>query len=195
MRKYQLYYTSLIGLFCATMMPSCSDDDPTPFVAIKEVRITPAENAISVSCTGTAYSSVLDNSNDSVAYDVPAEALQQATMEVETTVGPGIQAYYQNTPVDGPLTVDASQPFELEVRGYGQSRTYTVNVYQEQVNNPSEQPRLKSSNMRAMGINANTVDFDVTLFHHHRKHRRCHLLPTLYFRQRHQLGRSVLHLL
>lgn len=165
MRKYQLYYTSLIGLFCATMMPSCSDDDPTPFVAIKEVRITPAENAISVSCTGTAYSSVLDNSNDSVAYDVPAEALQQATMEVETTVGPGIQAYYQNTPVEGPLTVDASQPFELEVRGYGQSRTYTVNVYQEQVNNPSEQPRLKSSNMRAMGINANTVDFDVTLFH------------------------------
>lgn len=163
MRK-SFYFCSLIGLFCMTLMPSCSDDDPTPFVAIKEVRITPAEQAISVTCTGTAYSSVLDNSSDSVAYDVPAEALQQATMEVETTVGPGIQAYYQNSPINGPLIVDASQPFELEVRGYGQSRTYTVNVFQEQINKPGEEPRLKSSDMRAMGLNANTLYFDVTLF-------------------------------
>lgn len=164
MRKPLLYCYSLIGLLCATMMPACSDDDPTPFVAIKEVRITPAEQAISVTCTGTAYSSTLDNSNDSVAYDVPAEALRQSRMEVQTTVGPGIQAYYQNAPVSGTLTVDASQPFELEVRGYGQSRTYTVNVLQEQTNKPGKEPRLKSSDMRAMGINPNVLDFDVALF-------------------------------
>lgn len=160
MKKHS--FLGLAGLLCLSAFTACSDDDPTPLVAIKEVRITPADNAVSVACTGTAYSLQLDNKNDSVGYDVPVETLKQASMQVTTTVGVGIEAYYQGQLVGDKVTVDATQPIQLEVRGYGQTRSYTVNVYQAHV--AGEEPALKSSDMRQMGVNPKAFDFDVTLF-------------------------------
>ena len=163
MRK-SLYY-SFMTMLCAGLFYSCSDDDSsTPVIGIKEVKITPADEAISVSMTGRYNTFTLENTTDSVDVDVPKDALKNARMEVTTTVAANIQAFYNGELIDGPVTVDATQPIKVEVRGYNQSHLYTLNVVQATSIAKGTEPRLKSTDMRLMGINTNAYDFDVTLF-------------------------------
>lgn len=164
MRK-NIYY-ALLGVLGGASLFACSDDeDVAPLVALKEARLTPAEQTISVSIVPeNAYSLEANNAADSVAFDVPHEALQQATLELTTTVGVGIESYYNGELVQGPIVVDATKPVPIEVRGYGQSKHYTLRVYQEQVNKVGEEPRLKSTDMRKAGLNPNAYDYDMILF-------------------------------
>lgn len=163
MRK-SLYY-SLITLLCAGFFYSCSDDDnSTPVIGIKEVKITPADEAIAVSMYGRYNTFTLENTDDSIDVDVPKEALKNAQMEVITTVAANIQAFCNGEPINGPVTVDATQPINVEVRGYNQSHTYTIKVVQATTIASGDEPRLKSTDMRKMGINPSAYDFDVALF-------------------------------
>lgn len=164
MRK-NLYF-GLLGMVGLLALSSCSDDDDvTPLVALKEARLTPAEQAISVSFVPKdVFTFDVSNASDSIAFDVPREALKQSTLEVTTTVGVGIEVYYQGEPVQGSVVVDATQPIELEVRGYDESRHYTLHAVQEQVLKQGEEPRLKSSDMRKAGLNPNVYDYDMILF-------------------------------
>lgn len=163
MRK-SLYY-SLITLLCAGSFYSCSDDDnSTPVIGIKEVKITPADEAIAVSMYGRYNTFTLENTDDSIDVDVPKEALKNAQMEVITTVAANIQAFCNGEPINGPVTVDATQPINVEVRGYNQSHTYTIKVVQATTIASGDEPRLKSTDMRKMGINPSAYDFDVAVF-------------------------------
>ena len=163
MRK-SLYY-SLITLLCAGFFYSCSDDDnSTPVIGIKEVKITPADEAIAVSMYGRYNTFTLENTDDSIDVDVPKEALKNAQMEVITTVAANIQAFCNGELINGPVTVDATQPINVEVRGYNQSHTYTIKVVQATTIASGDEPRLKSTDMRKMGINPSTYDFDVAVF-------------------------------
>lgn len=160
-------YLGLISLLCLFSLMACSDDDNyTPVVALKEVKITPKGQAISISLINENINAIeLNNASDSIAFDVPTESIQQSVIDVTTTIGVGIEVYYKGELVqNGNTIVDATQPIQLEVRGYNQSHWYTLHVYQEQEFREGEEPRLKSSDMRKAGINANAYDYDVIVF-------------------------------
>lgn len=113
---------------------SCDDDENyDPAVAIKSVSIVPYNNTVDYLCTGNYNSSVLSNENDKVAFDVNKEDLKKATMTATTTLGLGsdINAYYNGEVIgEKGVIVDATQPFQVEVRRDNQSRVYTVKVEQ-----------------------------------------------------------------
>lgn len=162
MRKYLVYCfmaTLSIGLW------SCSDKDPQPVVALKSVTITPYDNAVGYSCKGNYSSSELTNTDDKVPMDVTSGELQKSTLTAETTLGIGTQAYYNGQAIGSEgVTVDATQPIQIEVKGYDEDRTYTVNVVQATETSEDALVIAKSTDMKKMGIDDNVVDYSVAYF-------------------------------
>lgn len=165
MRK-QLIYCFIamlsIGLW------SCDDDENyDPAVAIKSVSIVPYNNTVDYLCTGNYNSLVLNNENDKVDFYVDKEDLKKATMTVSTTLGLGkeINAFYNGELIgEEGVTVDATQPFQVEVRRNNQSKIYTVTVEQATSIPENEHLVIKSTNMRKVGLDPNTYSYDVTSF-------------------------------
>lgn len=145
---------------------SCNEsDDYTPAIAIQSVSIVPYENTVSYLCTGNYNSNILDNKQDPVAFDVAKENLQKATLTATTTLGVGVQAYYNGELLTAEgVTVDATKPIQLEVRGYNISRTYTVQVEQATSMPENEHLVIKSTDMRMMGVDKNTYSYNTAGF-------------------------------
>lgn len=147
---------------------SCNDDENyDPAVAIKSVSIVPYNNTVDYLCTGNYNSLVLNNENDKVAFDIDKEDLKKATMTVSTTLGLGseINAYYNGKLIgEEGVTIDATQPFQVEVRRNNQSKVYTVTVEQATSMPENEHLVIKSTNMRKVGLDPNTYSYDVTSF-------------------------------
>lgn len=163
MKKNMIYSLILTMLFGGS---ACEKQKvPEPVVALKSVTITPLDNAVSYRCTGNYSWDELTNEGEKIQSDVSVEELRQSTITVETTLGIDIQAYYEGIPI-GPegVKADASKPFRLEVRGYGQTRFYTV-IPQQEAGGATDtgEVLLKSSDMRKMGLPLNTLDYSISL--------------------------------
>jgi len=145
---------------------SCDDDENyDPAVGILEVSATPQHNAIGYTYQINQGSLTIDNTNDPVVFDVNKKELEQATLSVKTTLGIGLEVYYNGMPLhDGKIVGDISQPGKLEIRGYGQNKTYTLNTTQATHIPEGENVILKSTDMRSMGIPSTTKSFQATYF-------------------------------
>jgi hypothetical protein len=162
MKKYFTYClmaTLTLGLW------SCSDNDVQPVVALKSVTVVPYENAVGYSCQGDYNSFDLTNDNDKVPMDVSSAELQKSTLTAVTTLGIGTQAYYNGTAIgsDG-VVVDATQPIPIEVKGYGEDKSYTIHITQATAASDSELVVAKSTDMRKMGIDENVRDYSIAYF-------------------------------
>jgi hypothetical protein len=161
--KLRLVYGLLVVMGFALW--SCSSDDPQPVVALKSVTIVPYDNAVGYTCKGTYTSSTLTNSEDLVAIDVTQTELQKATLTANTTLGIGTKAYYNGNEIGSEgVTVDATQPIQIEVRGYNQTKTYTVNVAQATTVDENALVTIKSTDMRKMGIDSKVCDYTIACY-------------------------------
>lgn len=164
MNKYFVYLS--IALF-STGLFSCDDDENyDPALGLTSVQFTPYDNAVGYTCHINQTTKEIDNDSDPVAFDVSATDLQRAVMTVNTTLGVGLQLYCNGTEVTGDnVTVDLTNPVDLEVRGYNKSVHYTFKSVNQATSIPEDEPvLLKSTNMRAMGIDPNTYSYQVTYF-------------------------------
>jgi hypothetical protein len=162
MRKYLVYcFFAILSIG----LGSCSDSDPQPVVALKSVTVVPFDNAVGYSCIGNYNSQELTNTDDKVPMDVTSSELQKATLTANTTLGIGVEAYYNGQVIgaDG-VTVDATKPIQVEVHGYNQVKAYTINVLQATEMSADELVIAKSTDMKKMGIDANVVDYSVAYF-------------------------------
>ena len=163
MRK-QLIYCFIamlsIGLW------SCDDDENyDPIIGILQMNVTPHGNAIGYTYQINHGTLTIGNTSDPVVYDVSTEDLESATISVKTTIGVGLEVYYNGVLAENGLVVgDISKPGILEIRGYNQSKTYAVNTTQSATAPEDETVILKSSDMRNMGIDPNTYNYQVTYF-------------------------------
>lgn len=138
---------------------------PEPPVALKSVTLTPKNQAISYRFDCTLSDTKVTNDADPIPDYITKEELNQSRLYAETTLGLGIEAYYNGTKItkEG-VVVDAGKAIPIEVRGYGKTRTYTIQPVRAAVSPAEGTVSLISSDMRKMGIADYITDFTVTLY-------------------------------
>ncbi len=155
MKKLFILAVAACGLFC-----SCSEDEPTvPAVGLTKVTVTPAGAPVSNTCVITGTS--IENTNDSVAFDVAPEALQQAEVSVVATLGSTV--WFNGAAVEGgKFVADVTAPITIEARGAEDKVVaYTLNVVQAKTMGDVDLVKKASA---FNGFPANVVDYDVTFF-------------------------------
>ncbi len=157
MKKYFLFLAAAVcGLFS-----SCSDDDDDSVaVGITSVSVTPEGSAVSYNCTVNL--GVIENTNDSIGWDVAYEALQNAHIKVTTTIGS--VAYYGDAVVsESGFVADVTAPITLQARGADGVTvvTYTLNVVQaKSAGNVDMAKKASTFN----GFPKNLLDYDIAYF-------------------------------
>lgn len=90
---------ALVALTGASVV-SCSSNDDSPSgstVGITSVQVTPAGSAKSYACVISQSTMVIENTNDSVDWDVADAALANTKIEATGTLGSTV--YYNNEPI------------------------------------------------------------------------------------------------
>lgn len=143
---------------------SCSDDDDeggNAAVGITNVSVTPAGSLVSYNCTVDQNTKVIENTSDSVAWDVTDAALANATVKATATLGATVYYNGQAVSADG-VEVNTTAPITLEAHGdNGQVTVYTLNVVRAKTA-ANGGMTLKSSVFN--GFPAGLVDFDIAYF-------------------------------
>lgn len=136
-----------------------------PPVALKSVILTPKNQAVSYRFDCTLSDTKVTNEADPIPDYIAEEELTQSRLYAETTVGLGIEAYYNGTKItkEG-VVVDASKGIPIEARGYCKTRTYTIQPVRTSEPPAEGTVSLISSDMRKMGIADYITDFTVTLY-------------------------------
>lgn len=151
------------GVALCALVSACSDDDNGgggTAVGITSATVTPA-NGMSYNCGVDQRVMKIENTNDSVDWDVMDVALANATVKVTTTLG--CVASYNGEPItsDG-LVIDVTKPVMLQVSDQsGVSNTYTLNVVRAKTVSGEALVRKATS---FNGFPTNLVDWDMTCF-------------------------------
>lgn len=162
MRK-SLIFT--LAALAGVSMVSCSSDDngssSGPTVGITSVQVTPAGSAKSYACVISQSTLKIENTNDSVDWDVADAAL--ATTKIEAAGTLGAKIYYNDTEINsGGVEVDASSPVTLVAKdNSGNSKTYTLNVVKAKTASGADMVKKASS---FAGFPSNLIDYDMTVF-------------------------------
>lgn len=153
----------LFTVFCV-LTAACSNDDKddTPAaVGILDAKIAPQGSTVQYSCAIDQTTLKIENTADSVQWDVTDACLQHTTLTVSTTLGG--TAYLNGAAIgaDG-VTIDATKPVTLEVRdGNGQSKTYTLTVVRANTATGDDM-MIKASAFN--GFPSGIIDYDIACF-------------------------------
>lgn len=157
------FILALVALTGASVVSCSSDNDgpSTPTVGITSVQVTPAGSAKSYACVISQSTMVIENTNDSVDWDVADAALTNTKIEATGTLGSTV--YYNNEPISNEgVEVDASSPVTLTAKdNSGNAKTYTLKVVKEKT--ASGEDMVKKASTFA-GFPTGLLDYDMTFF-------------------------------
>jgi len=118
----------IVALACAGIVfSSCSKEEEEPVVGIVSGSITPLGSSITYKLEPRG-AGVLENTNDSVAWDVTDVALSEATVKLDPTLDATV--FYNNQPVGAQgVVVNATAGVSFTAKGSsGKTMTYTLNI-------------------------------------------------------------------
>lgn len=140
---------------------SSSDDDKTPAVGITAVSVTPAGSDVAYTCVVSQATLTIENTNDSVAWDVADAALSNATVTASATLGASV--YYNGAEIGvSGVEVDATQPVTLTAKdASGNSKIYTLKVVKATTATGADMVKKTDS---FKGFPTGLIDFDMTVF-------------------------------
>lgn len=161
MQKNTLLTTALLAV--SALFVSCSSDDDAQqsVIGITKVEVTPSGSEKAYSCTASQTTLTIENSTDSVDWDVADAALSCAKITVSATLGTTV--YYGDQPVtaDG-VEVDVTSPVTLTAKdNVGNAKAYTLKVVKAKTAGSDDMVKKASS---FNGFPTGLVDFDVTVF-------------------------------
>ena len=151
------------ALCCGYLFAACSDDDEgtQAAVGILSATVTPAGSAISYSCAPNGM--VLENTNDSVQWDVSDAALANAVVTATPTLGCTV-SYNGQAISEAGVTIDVTSPVTLQVSdAAGTTVTYTLNVVRATTAS-GEAVSIKSSTFQGFPASATLLDWDMAYF-------------------------------
>ena len=151
------------ALCCGYLFAACSDDDEgtQAAVGILSATVTPAGSAISYSCAPNGM--VLENTNDSVQWDVSDAALANAVVTATPTLGCTV-SYNGQAISEAGVTIDVTSPVTLQVSdAAGTTVTYTLNVVRATTAS-GEAVSIKSSTFQGFPASASLLDWDMAYF-------------------------------
>ncbi len=128
-------------------------------VGFTKVSVTPAGASVSNSCVIMGIT--IENTNDSVAFDVAPEALQQAEVSVVATLGSTV--WFEGAEVvGGKFVADVTSPIIIEARGADDKVVaYTLNVVQAKSMGDVDLVKKASA---FNGFPEGVIDYDVAYF-------------------------------
>ena len=150
----------IVVLACASIIfSSCSKEEDDPVVGIVSGTVTPLGSSIAYKLEPKS-TNILENTNDSVAWDVTNTALSEATVKLTPTLEATV--LYNNQPVGAEgVVINATSGASFTVKGpKGKTVTYTLNVVRAK--NVEEGFRKKASSFN--GLPAKIAWMDVTIF-------------------------------
>lgn len=142
---------------------SCSDDDNggSPAVGITSVTVTPEGSAKSYNCVVDQSTGIIENSSDSVDWDVSDASLTKAVVKVTATLNTAVYYNDQVVGADG-VEVDVKSPVTLTAKdNSGNTRVYTLQVVRATTAS-GESMILKSSSF--LGLPSNLLYYDMAYF-------------------------------
>nr|WP_314754890.1 hypothetical protein [uncultured Prevotella sp.] len=150
----------ILTLACAGIaFASCSKEKEEPIVGIVSGSITPFGSSVAYKLEPKG-AGVLENTNDSVAWDVTDAALSEATVKLDPTLDATV--LYNNQPV-GPqgVVVNTTSNISFTVKGSsGKTMAYTLNVVRAKSSEIGFTKKASSFN----GLPSKFVWMDVTAF-------------------------------
>lgn len=142
---------------------SCSDndEDSKPAIGITAVTVTPQGSAKSYTCDIDQVALSIENTKDSVDWDVIDATLTKTTVKTTATLGGTVYYGSEVVGADG-IEVDATSPVTLTVKDeIGQVKSYTLKVVK--ATTASGEDMLKKASTFA-GLPSNLVYYDMTVF-------------------------------
>ena len=118
----------IVALACAGIVfSSCSKEEEEPVVGIVSGSITPLGSSITYKLEPRG-AGVLENTNDSVAWDVTDVALSEATVKLDPTLDATV--FYNNQPIGAQgVMINATAGASFTVKGSsGKTMVYTLNI-------------------------------------------------------------------
>lgn len=151
----KIKYLWLIVMVAAFGFVSCSDDEKEEAVGITAGTITPAESTVAYKLA-PSLEGVLDNKDDSIAWDVTDAALKEAVLKVTPTLNASVS--YNGTEITSEgVVVDATTPVMLQVTNGKKTVSYTVSFYRAKT-------AAEGLNKKATLSSTNVVWRDLTYF-------------------------------
>ncbi|MGN0282374.1 MAG: hypothetical protein ACI4B3_08755 [Prevotella sp.] len=159
MKKFAFMFVA--ALLTATFV-SCSDsDDAKPAIGITGVTVTPEGSPKSYNCIIDQATLTIENTNDSVDWDVIDATLKKTIVKATATIGGTVYVGTEAIGADG-IEVDATSSITLTVKDeIGQVVSYTLKVVK--ATTASGDDMIKKSSMLS-GMPSGIVDYDVTVF-------------------------------
>jgi len=160
MKKLSLILLTVLTGFISVSC-SDSDDEQKTVVGITAVAVTPAGSAKSYVCQIDQALTVIENTNDSVDWDVMDASLKSTKITATATLGASV--YYNNVIVgaDG-VEADATLPVTLvAMDDAGHSKSYTLKVVRAKTASGEDMLRKSSA---FVGFPQGLLDFDMAVF-------------------------------
>lgn len=139
---------------------SDSDDDNAPVVGITSVSVTPAGSAKAYTCVIDQNTLKIENTNDSVEWDVMDADLKQATILATGTLGTDV--YIGTEKVNTMTAIDVTSAVSLTVKDEkGNSKAYTLNVVKAKTASGADMVNKSSA---FQGFPTGLLDYDMCVF-------------------------------
>ena len=153
---------TLLGLILSLGFFSCEDNTgDTTAVAITKVVVTPEGSTRSYNCDVVQQASFIENTNDSVEWDIADAALAKANVKVTATLNSTVFYNDQAIGADG-IEINVTEPVQLIVKdNSGNAKTYMLNVVRATTASGDDMI-LKSSVFK--GFPSNVISYDMTYF-------------------------------
>ena len=150
------------ALCCGVAFVACDDDDEAQAaVGILNATVTPAGSLISYNCAPNGM--VLENTTDSVQWDVSDAALANAVVKATPTLGCTV-SYNGQAISEAGVTINVTSPVTLQVSdAAGTTVTYTLNVVRATTAS-GDAVAIKSSSFQGFPASASLLDWDMTYF-------------------------------
>lgn len=152
----------IVAALTTATFVSCSDsDDEKPAIGITGVTVAPEGSAKAYNCVVDQTALTIENTKDSVDWDVIDATLTKTTVKATATIGGTVYVGTEVVGADG-IVVDASAPVTLTVKDeIGQVKSYTLKVVK--ATTASGDDMLKKAST-FNGMPTGIVDFDVAVF-------------------------------
>ena len=150
------------ALCCGVAFVACDDDDEAQAaVGILSATVTPAGSLISYNCAPNGM--VLENTTDSVQWDVSDAALANAVVKATPTLGCTV-SYNGQAISEAGVTINVTSPVTLQVSdAAGTTVTYTLNVVRATTAS-GDAVAIKSSSFQGFPASASLLDWDMAYF-------------------------------
>lgn len=142
---------------------SCSDDDENggAAVGITSVTVKPEGSAKEYRCTPNQSTGIIENTSDSVDWDVTDASLTKTTVKVTATLNTVVYYNDQAIGADG-LEIDVKNPVTLTAKdNSGNTKVYTLKVVR--ATTASGETMVKKSDS-FQGLPSNLLSFDMAYF-------------------------------